>query len=200
MTMKTMLIATISAAMLATSAAAGDFDDVRATVRADWNQFFIELEGTEVGGYASTTVGAEVLSYDIGETVTSTLDVYAKTMRDKSDDEYALGTEYTVTYAPNAFSVYGAAKVEYNLDTDIATATPKVGAAYDISTATTAWGEVGYAFDATNDWDKRGGVAEVGVDFKVAENITLTPSIVHNFDRPDEENESQLNLAVGFKF
>ena len=197
--MKTMLIATAFA--LATSAAvsAEDFDNTTATVSAEWDRFTFEIKVSEDDGYVTAKIGAEVLSYGLGENVDSTLDVYA--IHYHADDEFGVGAEYTVTYAPNAWSVYGAADVEYFVDAEVFYVTPTIGTAYTISEVTTVWGEVGYTWDATIDWTRQGGVAEVGVDFDFATNITLTPSVVYNFDQASgADDEAQLNLGVNLKF
>lgn len=199
--MKTMILAAALAAVTvtATAAVADDFDNTTATVSAEWNRFTFEVEGAEDDGYVSATVGAEVLAYSFGEKTNSALDVYLTHYHDV--DELALGAEYTVTYAPNALSVYGAAQVEYGFDSEAFEVTPTVGAAYEFTATTTAWGEVGYTWNATDDWARVGGVAEIGVDFVVADNITLTPSVVHKFDRANgSADESQLNLGVSLKF
>jgi outer membrane protein W len=197
--MKTTLIALATTLALAGAASADDFDNTTMTVSAEWDRFTFELEGSADNGYESATIGAEVLSYSMGENTTNALDVYLTHYH--AADDVALGAEYTVTYAPNAWAVYGSAEVEYNFGTDAAAVTPTVGAAYTVSASTTAWGEVGYTWDATNDWARVGGVAEVGVDFAVADNITLTPSVVYAFDQANgAADEAQLNLGVNLRF
>lgn len=199
--MKTKLFALATTLVLAgaASASADDFDNTAVTISAEWDRFTFEVEGAEDTGYVSATVGAEVLSYSMGEHTTSALDVYLTHYH--AADDVALGAEYTVTYAPSAWAVYGSAEVEYNFGTDAAAVTPTVGAAYTMSATTTAWGEVGYTWDATNDWARVGGVAEVGVDFAVADNITLTPSVVYAFDQANgAADEAQLNLGVNLRF
>lgn len=206
--MKTTIIALATTLSLATAVAAGaepvadvaadHFSNTTATVSATWDRYTFELEGTEDGGYESATIGAEVLAYTMGEHTTNTLDVYLT--HQHAVDDFELGAEYTVTYAPNAWSVYGAAEVEYRFADDTVGVTPTLGAAYVAAEAVTVWGEVGYTLDATNDWAREGGVAEVGVDFAVASNIMLTPSVVYNFDRDGYEDEAQLNVALALNF
>jgi opacity protein-like surface antigen len=204
--MKTTLIALATTLALATTAAAAEpapeaadhFSNTTASVTANWDRFTFELEGSEDGGYTSATVGAEVLAYTMGEHTTNTLDVYLT--HQHAVDDFELGAEYTVTYAPNAWSVYGAAEVEYRFANDTVGVTPTLGAAYVAAEAVTVWGEVGYTLDATNDWAQEGGVAEVGVDFAVASNIMLTPSVVYAFDRAGYEDEAQLNLGLNLSF
>lgn len=194
----TLALATTASAEADPAPVADHFSNTTATVTANWDRFTFELEGSEDDGYVSATVGAEVLAYSMGEATTNTLDVYLTHYH--AADDVALGAEYTVTYAPSAWAVYGAAEVEYNFGTDEASVTPTLGAAYTVSATTAVWGEVGYTWNATNDWARAGGVAEVGVDFAVANNVTLTPSVVYNFDVPGAADEAQLNLGVNFSF
>lgn len=196
--MKTTILAIATTLALATSVSAEDFDNTAVSVSAEWNRVTVEVEG-DSDGYVSATVGAEVLSYGLGENVDSTLDVYATHY--EAIDDFAVGAEYTVTYAPNALSVYGAAEVEYNFGTEDTTVTPTLGAAYVVADGVEAWGEVAYAWNANDSWARVGGAAEVGVDFAVASNVVLTPSVVYAFDRADgSADEAQLNLNVGLKF
>lgn len=196
--MKTTLIALATVTALAAPVAAEDFDNTAVSISAEMGRFSLEVEG-DSNGYVSTTVGAEVLSYGLGTNVDSTLDVFAKHY--EAVDDFAVGAAYTVTYAPNALSVYGSAEVEYDFASEDAFVTPTVGAAYVVAEGVNAWGEVGYTWNASNDWAREGGVAEVGVDFAVASNIVLTPSVVYNFDQVGgAADEAQLNLGVGLKF
>jgi outer membrane protein W len=193
--MKTTIFAFATAFALTTTSA--NADNIHATVTAEWDRFFLTLEGSEDNGYESATVGAEVLSYSMGTNIDSALDVYLTHYH--NDDEYAVGAEYTVTYAPNALSVYGSAQVEYHFDDKEVLVTPTVGAAYVVAETVTAWGEVGYTWDASDDWNRHGAVAEVGVDFAVASNIMLTPSVSYEFDN-GQDNDAQLNLGLSLKF
>lgn len=211
--MKLTILAIATSLTVATSAAAGDFDNTTASVNAEWDRFEFEIEGASDTGYLSSTVGYEALSYNLGADATGTLDVYAKHYDPAGlallgfvtapgvTDDFALGAAYTVAYAPNTFSVYGSAEVEYLFENEVFLVTPTVGAAYEASNVTTVWGEVGYTLDATNDWDGIGGVAKVGADFAVADNVTLTPAIVHRFDRANGAvDDTQLNLGLNLKF
>lgn len=196
--MKTTILAIATTLALTAPVAAEDFDNTSVSVSAEWNRFTLEVEG-DSEGYVSTTVGAEVLSYGLGANVDSTLDVYAKHI--DAVDDFAIGTEYTVSYAPNDFSAYGSVELEYDFASEDTSVTPTIGTAYIVSEGIEAWGEVAYTWDASNDWAKVGGEAEVGVDFAVASNVVLTPSVVYAFDQADgAADEAQLNLGLGLKF
>jgi hypothetical protein len=194
--MKLTILAIATSLTVATSAAAGDFDNTTASVNAEWDRFEIELNGSTDNGYDSVKLGAEVLSYGLGENTTSALDVYLKHY--DLGDEVGLGAEYTVTYAPSALSFYGSADLEYRTEADVFRLTPTVGTAYEVSKVTTVWGEVGYTWDVTNDWARKGGKLEVGADFAVADNVALSPSVVHRFDTANDD--TQLNLGLNLKF
>lgn len=201
--MKLTILAIATSLTVATSAAAGDFDNTTASVNAEWDRFEFELNGSTDGGYDSVKLGAEVLSYNLGEKTTSTLDVYLKhydvDVALAATDEVGLGAEYTVTYAPSALSLYGSADLEYRTEADVFRLTPTVGTAYEVSKVTTVWGEVGYTWDVTNDWAREGGKLEVGADFAVADNVALSPSVVHRFDAGANDG-TQLNLGLNLKF
>jgi opacity protein-like surface antigen len=195
--MKTTIFASVAAFALASSVAlADDFDNTGLTLVAETGKLEFTLEGAQNTGYTSATVAYEALSYNLGENITNTLDVFVAHY--DLGNEFGVGAEYTMTYSPNALSVYGSAEVEYLVDAEDFFVTPTVGAAYTVAEGVDAWAEVGYTWNASNDWARNGGVAEVGVDFAVAENITLTPSIVHTFDTANDE--TQANIGVKFSF
>jgi hypothetical protein len=192
-------LTTIAGLAFSTIASAKDFDNTTASVTAQWDRITVEVEGTEKTGYESATVGVEVLNYSIGNATSNTVDVYFTHYN--TADEYAIGAEYGVTYTVNAASLYGSAEVEYNFDTEVVSFTPTVGVAYVVADAVTVWSDVGYTFDASNDFSRVGGVAEIGLDFAVASNIMLTPSVVYAFDQANgASDEAQINLAVGLRF
>lgn len=183
------------AVVAASAAVAEDFDNTELTVTANAGQFEFVLEGTADAGYESITVGYEALSYNANENTTGALDLYVANRR--ATDEFSVGAEYTMTYTRDALSVYGVADAEYFIDTEVLTLSPTLGASYVAAEAVTVWGEVGYTWDATNDWAKQGGLAELGVDFAVADNVTLAPSVRHYFDGADT---TQAHLGVNFSF
>lgn len=183
------------------TASADNFDNTVASVTAEFDRYDVTIEGTENGGYTELSFGADVMSYDITDSITGELAVSAT--RYQADDTYGLGMDYTATYYAGAFRAWGVAEVEYIAPADDFSegdfyATPRIGAGYDVTATTSVWSEVGYTRNASNDWDTVGGVAELGVDFHVAENITLTPSVVQTFDTSDDE--AQLNLSVVMSF
>jgi hypothetical protein len=195
--MKTVFVAAAAMAVSATVASANDFDNTGVTLTAETGKLEFVVEGTADNGYDSLTVGYEALSYGAGANTTGVLDVYATTHR--ANDEFSIGAEYTMTYSRDALSLYGSADAEYFVDSEVLAVTPTIGASYVAAEAVTVWGEVGYTWEANNDWAKQGGLAEVGVDFAVAENIALTPSVRYNFDGAAADN-TQAHLGVKFSF
>jgi opacity protein-like surface antigen len=196
--MKTTVLAAVAAtALMASAAVAQDFDNTGITITAETGKFQFVLEGTANTGYNSFGVGYEVLSYGMGANTQSVLDVYATHHR--AANEFSLGAEYTVTHTRNALSLHGAVDAEYFVSSQVLAVTPTLGAAYNAAEAVTVWGEVGYTLDATNSWARSGGLFEVGVDFAVASNVTLTPSIRHYFDGVGADN-TQAHIGVSFKF
>lgn len=195
--MKTTIFASVAVLALASSVAlAGDFDNTGLSITAETGKFAITLDGAENSGYTSATVSYEALAYSMGETVDNTLDVYVSHY--DAADEVSVGATYTMTYAPNEFNLYGSADVEYLVEAEEFHVTPTAGASYIVSEGVDAWAEVGYTWNASNDWARAGGVAEVGVDLAVAQNITFTPSVTRTFDTAADE--TQANLGIKFSF
>lgn len=202
--MKRTLIALVAAfGLTATAAAANDFNDTGFTLTATTGAFEFQIEGTANTGYNSLRIGAEVLSYNLSDTVDASLDVFGAYYRagvtGDASEEIGLGTEYTMGYTQDALRLYGSAEVEYLTRAEVFLVTPTVGAAYQFDTNFEGFAEVGYTWDASNDWAAKGGLAEVGVNIGLAENIVLTPSIRHTFDRAVADN-TQVHLGVSFSF
>lgn len=191
--MKTTILAMVAAfGLTAGAASADDFDNTVGSVTAEFGRYDVTIQGNEDSGYTDLSFGANI----VGGLDMSATHYHAV-------DAYGLGVDYTATTQVGAVAVWGVAEVEYvapegDLDGGDFFATPTIGAGYDVTDSVTAWSEVGYTWNASESFDRVGGVAEVGVDFTLAENVTLTPSVVRTFDT--DVNESQLNLNLTFNF
>ena len=191
--MKTTILAMVAAfGLTAGTASADDFDNTTASVTAEFGRYDLTIEGSEDNGYTELSFGANIVGG---------LDMSATHYH--SADAYGLGLDYTMTTQVGAVAVWGVAEVEYIApegdfgDGDFF-ATPTVGAGYDITDAVTAWSEVGYTWNASESFDRVGGVAEVGVDFTLADNVTLTPSIVRTFDTAADNTQAHIGLSFSF--
>jgi hypothetical protein len=196
--MKTILAA-VAALGLATAATAQtkDFDDLGVTVSAQTGIFTFEVEGSANAGYTSATVGAEVLSYNIGA-VNSTVDVFGTYYR--SGDDFGIGAVYTATYAVDAWRVYGSVEAEYLTRAEDVLVTPTVGAGYTFNPVLDAFAEVSHTWVANDSWARAGGVAEVGLNIGLADNVTLTPSVRHNFVINGGRGDTQAHVGLNFRF
>lgn len=199
--MKLTLIAVLTATTMSTAAFAGDFDNTTMSVTAESGSLAFKLEGNQNDGYTNMEVRGEVLTYSMGENVDSTLDVFVG--HNRIADQMTAGAEYTVVYAPNAWSVYGSAELAYTAATnDLSNGdvyvTPTAGVSYVFAEKLTAFGEVSYAWNASNDWAKQGGAAEIGLDYAITPTWYVTPSLVRTFDTSDDN--TQLHIATRFVF
>ena len=191
--MKTTILAMVAAfGLTAGAASADDFDNTVASVTAEFSRYDLTIEGTEDDSYTELSFGANI----VGGLDMSVTHYHAV-------DAYGIGLDYTATTQVGAVEVWGVAEVEYvaldgDLDGGDFFATPTVGAGYDVTNAVTVWSEVGYTWNASESFDRVGGVAEVGVDFTLAENVTLTPSVVRTFDTGADESQLNLNLTFNF--
>lgn len=202
--MKTTMIALAAVAALTTSVAfAEDFNNTVVSVTAESGALSFKLQGDQLNGYTNLEVRGEVLTYSMGENIDSTLDLFVG--HNRVFDEMTVGAEYTVTYAPNAWAVYGSAEVAYTATTsDLSNGdvfvTPTVGTSYVFAEKFTAFGELGYTWNASESWAREGGTAEVGVDYAITPDWFVTPSVVHSFDRQGRDDETQLHIATRFVF
>jgi hypothetical protein len=200
--MKNILISIFAAlALTAGAAAADDFDNTTASVTAEFEQFTLTVESDSDNGYTKLQFGATIFEYELSETVDAKIDAF--TAHYDAEDQYGVGGAYTLTYSVDALSIWGVAEVEYigladDFNIGELYVTPTVGVGYDLTPTVTAWGEVGYTWIATNDWDHDGGTVEVGVDFELADNVVFRTSLSRDFDTAVEE--TQVNLGLNFNF
>lgn len=194
--MKLFLTSVAALALAGTVATADDFDNTQAFTTVKTGQFEFTFEGNEADGFLSTEIGAEVLNYGINDNVYSTTDVYFR--HHKLTNDVTVAAEYTLVYAKDATSVYGAAELEYAFENDNFYLNPTLGTAYIVNPDIEVFAEATYALDATNDFEQRGGAVEFGVDFVVSQQVTLTPSIIRTFDTDD--NDTQARIGATFYF
>jgi hypothetical protein len=197
--MKTTILATVSALGIFAGSIAGanDFNTVEATLSAQYGMFNFTVEGTGNNGYQNFTIGADVLSFDLASNVNSAVNVFGSYHR---GDEFSLGTVASVVYDLGAVDVYGLGRLEYFTTAQSLMITPTAGVNYTINSTFDAFAEVGYTWNASNNWSRMGGVAEVGVNVNLADNVTLTPSIRHRFDANGVANNTQAHVGVAFSF
>jgi hypothetical protein len=198
--MKTTIFAATTAVALAfgSSALANDFNANEISMSASHGIFNYNVEGTANNGFERFSVGAEVLSFGVADNLNSTVDVFGSYRRDT--DEFSIGAVAGLSYTLNSFDLYANGEVEYFTRSQTFEVTPTVGASYSVNNMISVFGEVGYTWNASNSWSREGGVAEVGINFAIADNVTLTPSIRHRFDMHGVANNTQAHVGVAFSF
>jgi opacity protein-like surface antigen len=198
--MKTILATLALITTMATSAMAADFDNNTYGVTVTSGALDFALDANE-DGLTDFEVGATGLAYTVGAVDANVRGALSYNL---DTDTIGVRGEYNVDWstATNT-TVYGTAAVEYaTVNTDLKDGDfffdPSVGASYAFSDGVSVFGEVGYTWNASDDWSRAGGYVEVGVPFTVVDNVTVTPSLVRGFDTGSDE--TNFNLSVGLKF
>lgn len=199
--MKTVMaaVAALGLTFATTASAQDDFSLHGVTVSAQTSIFNFEVEGTANNGVDTVKLGAEVFTYNIGD-VESSVDVFGRYFRNYAGSEdFSIGAAYTVAYRVDAWSVYGSLEGEYLTSAQDMLVTPKVGTSYQFTPTVGGFAEVSQTWVANDSWSRRAGLAEVGVNIDLIDNVTLTPSIRHNFNTPGRDN-TQAHVGLNFRF
>lgn len=199
--MKTLLATTAIAVTLSAPVYAENFDNFQGYVTAYMGDFQFTIEGTQDAGYTNLEAGYTFLNYDLSATSTASATAYVD--YDRLNDTFGVTGEYSMTYSPGVWAVYGVAALSYVAPTgDLGNGdffvTPSVGAGYSISENVSAWAEVDYMWDMSNGFARQGGELEVGMTFGLADNVALEPSIVRTFDTGADETQARIGLGFWF--
>jgi len=198
--MKTILATLALITTMATSAMAADFDNNTYGVTVTSGALDFALDANE-DGLTDFEVGATGLAYTVGAVDANVRGALSYNL---DTDTIGVRGEYNVNWAAATnTTVYGTAAVEYaTVNTDLKDGDfffdPSVGVSYAFADGVSVFGEVGYTWNASDDWSRAGGYVEVGVPFTVVDNVTVTPSLVRGFDTGSDE--TNFNLSVGLKF
>jgi len=198
--MKTTILAVLTAVGLAfgSTAVASDFEATELTISAQHGILSFTVEGSADTGYESVAVGAEVLSFNVAGNLNSTVDVFGTYYR--TGDEFGIGAAAGLTYDLGSLAVYGTGELEYLTKAEVFMVTPTIGTSYTVNSAIGVFAEVGYTWNASDSWSREGGLAEVGVNVSLANNVTLTPSLRHRFDVSGVDNNTQAHIGLAFNF
>jgi hypothetical protein len=198
--MKTLMIATAFVASLATASFADDFKANEFIVTAQSGNLELSL-GTVDGQLSTIETGATIAQYTLGRFDTG---VYTSIAYGRLDDTLALNLEYNLSTAlTNDLTAYGTAAVSYVTATgdlgggDVFVA-PTVGLEYAVNGRVGVFGDVTYAWNASDSWTRTGGAVELGATFALTDIATITPSVVRTFDTGADA--TNLKLEVGFRF
>ncbi len=198
--MKTFLMTSAFVAAMTTASFAGDFDTTVLSTSLTSGTMDFSVDATEDGA-TDFAVGVTAFSYTAGG-----FDASARGELNYNLDADTIGVrgEYNVARATasNA-TVYGSAAIEYvTTETDLTDGDffldPSVGVTYAFTDAVSVFGEVGYTWNMSSDWNRLGGYVEVGLPVNVTNSATVTPSLVRGIDDGVEETNAQLAVAFAF--
>jgi hypothetical protein len=200
--MKSLIIALAASIglMTASAAAADDFDNSAYSITATSGNLEFTLDGSVDDNITGITTGMYLFDHNLGSWDAV---VFANVGYDRLNDQMRFGAEYQLARAINDFTVYGDLGAEYRApvadlrDGDVFVE-PSAGVAYGITDSISAFGEVSYEWNATDNWARNGGVAEVGVDFDVAKSMVVTPSLTRTFDTGADETQFNLGISLSF--
>lgn len=195
--MKTILITT-ALVFAGTTVMAADFDNNALKFAYERNNLEFGVS-TLPGQVTDLSADITVLPYSMmGANADLTLGINYGL---QSEDTTLSGT-YSLSKDIDKLNLNVSVKAAYTIESDVTDgtwdATPTVGAAYRVNDQLIAFGDVGYTWDASNDWEQAGGAVEVGARYKINDNLALTPSVARSFDT--DADETNLNLKVALSF
>jgi len=198
--MKTFLMTSAFVAAMTTASFAGNFDTTVLSTSLTSGAMDFGVDATE-NGITDLAVGVSAFSYATGGFDVS---LRGELNYNLDADTIGLRGEYNVVraIASNA-TVYGSAAVEYvTAETDLTDGDffldPSAGVTYAFTDTVSVFGEVGYTWNVSSNWDSLGGYVEVGLPLNVTNSVTVTPSLVRGLD--DGVEETNVQLAVAFAF
>ena len=195
--MKT-LILSAAVAFAATSAFAADFDNnsVDLVLERDNMTFGIS---SSAGQANDLSVAVTVLPYAVMG-VDADLTFGAK--YGIQSENITLTAAYGLSKNFGSLNVYGIAEAAYTIasgaDKGAWETTPSAGIGYRVNDKLSAYSQVSYTWDASNDWAQEGGSVEAGARYALSDNIALTPSVAHSFNTDADETNLNLKLALQF--
>jgi hypothetical protein len=199
--MKKLVLGAIAALFIGTAATAEDFNNTEAFVTVEVDRFEFTTNADQKDGLTSLEAGVEVLSYNLSDDVTASLDIFGRYY--KGSETGTLAARYSMAYYMNDLALYGSAEAEWvvttnsSFDNDVFV-NPEIGLAYALSDTVSAFGDVEYTWNATDSFSRAGGEVELGIDWMVASNVTFTPSVVHYFDTTNDRTEAQVGVTFNF--
>lgn len=195
--MKTILLAT-AFVLGAGAAMAADFDNNTVDLVLERDNLTFGIGSTN-GEATDLSVGVAVLPHSL---MGADADLTLGAEYGIQSEDFTLSAAYGVSKHFNQLNVYGSAEAAYTIasgaDAGAWEVTPTVGAAYHVNDKLTAFSEVSYSWDASNDWTANGGSVELGARYAINDDIALTPSVVRSFDTGADE--TNLGLSVGLRF
>jgi opacity protein-like surface antigen len=117
-------------------------------------------------------------------------------------EDFNLSAEYELSKNISKLNVNAAVKADYTIasgaNDGVWAVTPSVGAKFNVNNKLSAFGDVSYEWDASNDWARAGGAVEAGARYALTDDLAITPSLVRTFDTGADE--TNLNVKVALRF
>lgn len=196
--MKSVLLAAAAVAVLGTAAVADDFDNTAVTLELYRDNVAYSL-GTVAGEATTLGVDVAILPHDV---LGATADVTLGAEYGIVSEELTFSAAYGVSKQFNTVTAYGELEAAYTVGTGatdgVWVATPLVGASYAFNDRLSAFGEVSYSWDASNDWASQGGLAEIGAVYNIQDGLYVQPSITRSFDTAADETNVALKVGLAF--
>lgn len=187
---------TALSATLATGAFAKDFDRSVVTITGQSQNLQFSVDLTKKDDIAAFETKARIGEFKGVEAFASLGYI--------TGDQIALGVEGKVNRQfSEQLNVYAVGNLDYvapasAMDKGEWYVTPQVGAVYQINPKVDVFGEVGYSWVASQEWQRSGGYAEIGANYHVTDTLTIKPSLVRGID--DGLEETNLHVETIFQF
>lgn len=206
--MKTIALAAIAALTFSSTAMADDFDYTALTTTVNHGELEFSVTGvldnTDVSFEDAwmVTVGTDIANYKMGDFDANAF-LYAGYGQVAGIDAVGLGLDYTVSQTHDGNTLSFGVDSLYVAETGdlgdgVLAMTPNVGLDVAVAEQFTVFGEVGYTFDATNDFDSLGGYAELGVDVSITDTVSVRPSVIRSFDTGADSTQAAVELVLSF--
>lgn len=205
--MKTLIIAALAAIGISTAASADNFDTnlLKTTLVTDNLQF--SLEGTigdefdNLGDAWMFEAGGYFFDHTVGS-MDATVYFFGR-FGDAFGDEYgALGAEYILSQDFDGTALELSATATYvmfdDFDNGDLLLTPRARFEGVATDQVTLFGEAGYSWNATDDFNAVGGYVEGGVELSLTESTSLLTSVVQPFDVEDDDMFARIELVFNF--
>jgi hypothetical protein len=195
--MKKILIAT-AFVFAGTAAMAADFDNNSVDLVLERDNVTVGVS-TLAGEPTDLSLGVTVLPYAV---MGLEADLTLGAKYGIQSEDITLSAAYELSKNIGKLNLNGAVKAAHTIESGagegVWAVTPSVGAKFNVNDKLSAFGKVSYEWDASNDWARAGGDAEVGARYAVTDDLALTPSLVRTFDTGADE--TNLNLKVALRF
>lgn len=191
---KTTIIASfLSSVAIASAASAENFDNNEYVMTAKTRNLEFSLSSSD-HEVEEVTAGIRVLPGTLGGYNT---DVLLSLGYDLAEEDYSVAAKYNISAPEGAkFAPYASVEAKYVNADEAVYVTPTAGVSLALSDSIGAFGEVDYRFNASEDFAKVDGSAELGLNINVSKNVAVRPSVVYEFE--SEETNARLELVASF--